>query len=71
MESPFTPAALQQIYRVTDGVPRYVLQLCAISYQMAKALGEAKIDEDLVESAARELSLGDGEPEEATGAVAP
>jgi general secretion pathway protein A len=70
VRSPFTQAALQQIYTVTDGVPRYVLQLCAISYQMATALGETKIDDDLVESAARELSLTDGVPEDAASAVA-
>jgi len=67
--NPFTPGAMQQIYRVTDGVPRYVLQLCAISFQMAMALGESRIDEDLVESAARELSLGEAQ-QEAAAAVA-
>jgi general secretion pathway protein A len=60
--NPFTPAALDRIYHITDGVPRYVLQLCAISYQMAAALGETRIEDDLVDSAARELSLAD-EPE--------
>lgn len=57
--NPFTPAALQRIYRVTDGVPRYVLQLCAISFQMAVSLRETVIDDDLVDSAAHELSLMD------------
>lgn len=70
VQNPFTQAATRQIYRVTDGVPRYVLQLCAISYQIATALGETRIDEDLVESAARELSLGEPVPEEAAGVVA-
>lgn len=66
--NPFTRAALDRIYHITDGVPRYVLQLCAISYQMGAALGDTRIDDDLVESAARELSLAEDEPEEA-GAV--
>jgi general secretion pathway protein A len=63
--NPFTPAAFERIYRTTDGVPRYVLQLCAISYQMAMVLGESKIDDDLVESAAHELSLEET-PDEAS-----
>jgi type II secretory pathway predicted ATPase ExeA len=66
---PFTDAALERIYHVTDGVPRYVLQLCAISCQMALGLGETRIDEDLVDSAAHELSLTEEAPEEAAAAV--
>lgn len=66
--NPFTTAALERIYRITDGVPRYVLQLCAISYQMAQVLQESRIDEDLVESAAHELSLE--EPAEEAAGVA-
>ena len=50
-------------------MPRYVLQLCAISYQMGAALGETRIDDDLVESAARELSLAEDEPEGDAAAV--
>lgn len=63
--NPFTEAGLDRIYHITDGVPRYVLQLCAISYQMGAALGDTRIDDDLVESAARELSLAEDEAEEA------
>jgi type II secretory pathway predicted ATPase ExeA len=69
VSDPFTPAALERIYHVTDGVPRYVLQLCAISYQMALGLGENRIDEDLVDSAAHELSLNEEAPEEVAAAV--
>jgi len=58
VSNPFTAKAVDEIYQLTDGVPRYVLQLCAISLQMASALGERKVDEDLVVSASRELSLG-------------
>lgn len=70
VSSPFTAAGLDRIYKITDGVPRYVLQLCAISYQMGMAIGETRIGDDLVESAARELSLADEEPEEAAAVSA-
>ncbi len=67
--NPFTPAALDRIYHITDGVPRYVLQLCAIAHQLAVSLGESRIDEDLVESAAQELSLSEPAAEEQAAAV--
>ena len=57
LPNPFNSVALNRIHEVTAGVPRFVLQLCAISYQMAESLGEKAVNEDLVDSASQELSL--------------
>jgi len=53
----FTPAAVFQIFAISEGVPRTVNNLCFNAMSLGYALGAKKIDADLVTQAATDLDL--------------
>jgi type II secretory pathway predicted ATPase ExeA len=51
IKNPFSKEALQEIFNVTQGIPRDVLKVCDLAYSMADMMGIPKIDNELVLSA--------------------
>ena len=59
IKNPFTEEAIELIYTRTGGVPRQVLQVCALSYDMGQRAGVDKLPMELVEMAAQEAIYND------------
>ena len=57
VSNPFTDAALDAIYATTGGVPREVLKVCAIAWDMAQMADMTKVPPDLIEAAVSEAVL--------------
>jgi general secretion pathway protein A len=58
--NPFTSGAVERIYELTNGVPRDVLLLCALAYELMIQSKEIVVDDDLIDSASDESSLVKG-----------
>ena len=54
IQNPFSLPTVERIYELTGGVPRAVLTLAALCYEMMGMMGVSEVDVDLVESAASE-----------------
>jgi general secretion pathway protein A len=52
--NPFPAPVIERIYELTGGVPRAVLTLCALAYEMMLMAGASQVDVDLLESASAE-----------------
>lgn len=57
--NPFPPAAVEEIYNRTNGVPREVLKVCGFAYVLALQAGERMVPLEAVELAAQEASIHD------------
>jgi general secretion pathway protein A len=55
--NPFSEAAVDALYSHTGGVPREVLKVCAVAWDMAQMAELTKVPPDLVEVAAQEAAL--------------
>jgi general secretion pathway protein A len=53
---PFAESALKSIYDSTGGIPREVLKLAALSYELSQRGGLEEINQDLVEMVKEEVS---------------
>lgn len=53
---PFTDAALKNIYDSTGGIPRELLKLAALSYELAKRAELQKIDQNIIEMVKEEVN---------------
>lgn len=54
IKNPFTDEAVELIYSKTGGVPRQVLQVCALGYDMGQRAGVDRLPLELIEMAAQE-----------------
>lgn len=68
-ESPFSTPALEEIYRLTNGVPRLINLLCDRTLTIAFAQQIRRIGPDSVTEAAAEVSFAGLLPEDANGAT--
>ena len=59
IKNPFSDEAVEMIYTKTGGVPRQVLQVCALSYDMGQRAGVDKLPMEIIEMAAREAIYSD------------
>lgn len=57
IQNPFTNGTVERIYELTGGVPREVLKLCALSYEMMLLQEESSISVDLLDSASEESKI--------------
>lgn len=64
IKNPFTDEAVEMIYTQTGGVPRQVLQVCALSYDMGQRAGVDKLPLEIVEMAAQEAVYHDDDLED-------
>jgi general secretion pathway protein A len=54
---PFPDPVIQQMYTIANGVPREVLKLCAVSYELMRVMGERKVTKELLEEATGEAVM--------------
>ena len=54
MPVPFPDDVIQQIYTIANGVPREVLKICSVSYELMKMMGERKVSLEMLEEAVGE-----------------
>jgi type II secretory pathway predicted ATPase ExeA len=59
IKNPFTDEAIEMIYTKTGGVPRQVLQVCALGYDMGQRAGVDKLPIEIIEMAAQEAIYHD------------
>lgn len=57
IDVPFTDDAVQQIYDISAGVPREILKLCAVSYELARLNGSSVVSVELLNEAVPEAAL--------------
>ena len=57
INNPFPPETMTRIYELTGGVPRDILSLCAMSFEMMIRFGEDTASTELVEQAQRDGDL--------------
>jgi len=56
VQSPFTPKHVEEVYRLTGGIPRYVLKVCAVAYEAQLQLGYLPELEDMVGEVSAEVA---------------
>ncbi len=54
---PFSDDVMRDIYETTGGVPREILKVCAVSYEMARVNGLSEVDSEVLEMAKGEAVL--------------
>lgn len=54
---PFSDDVIQEIYEAAGGVPREILKVCAVSYELARVNGLTEVPAELVEMAKTEAVL--------------
>lgn len=59
VSNPFPDATIDAVYSATGGVPREVIRLCAVAWDMAQMADLSKVPPDLIETAAVEATLHD------------
>ena len=64
VSNPFPDDTLELIFKLTGGIPREALRLCAIAYEFAKLARTEKISTALLSEAYSELQLRDTESED-------
>jgi len=64
ISNPFSSDSARQIYDLSGGIPREVLRLCTVAYEMAQIAKMPSVHLDLIDSAFRELQLRDGAGDE-------
>lgn len=55
--NPFPPETVEVIYGSTGGVPREILKICAIAWELARLAGDAVIPPEAIEAATLEATL--------------
>jgi hypothetical protein len=64
--NPFPPETVELLFKLTGGIPREALRLCAIAYEFSKLARSKEVSTELLTDAHAELQLkeGDGTAEE-------
>jgi type II secretory pathway predicted ATPase ExeA len=57
IKNPFSPEVVERIYEVTGGVPRAVLKLCALAYEMKVMQGIEQVPIEFIDGAVEEIEL--------------
>lgn len=65
LRNPFPDDTIDEVYTITGGVPRDVLKVCAIAFELAKMNGEALVPATAIPYAADQARLSDLQAEEA------
>jgi general secretion pathway protein A len=62
LPNPFPDETVDRIYAITGGVPRDILKVCAMAYELAKMNGERQVPAEAVSYAADQARLNEAEP---------
>jgi general secretion pathway protein A len=57
IKNPFTAEVTERIYEVTGGVPRSILKLCALAYEMKLMNGQELVPLEFIDGASEEIEL--------------
>lgn len=57
IKNPFTDEAMETVYIKSKGIPRNILKLCALAYEMMEMAGEKEIDATYVIDATPEVAV--------------
>lgn len=57
--NPFPPATVEAIYTATGGVPREILKVCSIAWDLAQSMGETHVPPEAVDASFNEAILND------------
>ena len=57
IKNPFTHDAMERVYVNSKGIPRGILKLCALAYQMMEMTGERRIGADIIDDAVPEVAV--------------
>lgn len=57
--NPFPLETIEAIYTVTGGVPREVLKVCSIAWDMAQSMGETRVPPEAIDASFNEAVLND------------
>lgn len=52
---PFTDSALELVYNTTSGVPREILKICSLAYELMKSAGLETVNHELIEATKEEV----------------
>jgi general secretion pathway protein A len=55
--NPFTDEAMETVYIKSKGIPRNILKLCALAYEMMQMANETEITPDYIEDAVPEVAV--------------
>jgi type II secretory pathway predicted ATPase ExeA len=57
ISNPFSDEAMETVYIKSKGIPRNILKLCALAYEMMEMAGEEAITPDYIEDSAPEVAI--------------
>jgi general secretion pathway protein A len=57
ISNPFTDEAMETVFIKSKGIPRNILKLCALAYEMMEMAGETAITPDYIEDAVPEVAV--------------
>lgn len=61
VSNPFPPETVELLFKLTGGIPREALRLCAIAYEFSKLARSEEVSTELLNDAYAELQLHEGE----------
>lgn len=62
VQNPFTPQAIEKLYVTTRGIPRSILKVAALAYEMMLMEGSKTINADLIDDTVPEVAIDAPEP---------
>src|ERR671916_903297 len=57
IKNPFNDEAMETVYIKSKGIPRSILKLCALAYEMMEMAGEKEIDASYIDDSAPEVAV--------------
>jgi general secretion pathway protein A len=57
IRNPFTAEAMERVYINSKGIPRGILKLCALAYEMMEMEGSRTIEADMIDDAVPEVAV--------------
>lgn len=57
IKNPFTKEAMEAVYIQSKGIPRSILKLCALAYEMMQMAGDKEIGPDYIEDTVPEVAV--------------
>ena len=61
VSNPFTAEAIEKLYMTTRGIPRSILKVAALAFEMMRMAGDTSVNADLIDDTAPEVAI-DVEP---------
>src|SRR5215212_10184610 len=59
IKNPFSKDAMEAVYIKSKGIPRSILKVCALAYEMMQMAGDKEVGADYIEDTAGEVAVGE------------